>query len=455
MAEQEPGSLIEKILAKIHEDYSSSSSESDDDMPPKVEAVFSREIPVHNGNQTETGFINSNIHTASNGNENTDVPAEDSKTPPNNTVMPTTSEVEYFIQNYMRAMSAALSNHANMTVPVQSLQTQPNNMGTTLEATTSFVKNIYTIFKKDENMDVPICIFKVPNSLASSKPEAYVPQLLGLGPYHHLRPELQQMQTYKLSEVKRICKAFENNKFELLVLVLREIVGPSARACYDMYLDMDDEVLACILAIDGLFLFELLCCYGISKDALGHLDLLHLVNSAGRRLARDTTLRDVMMVENQVPILVLKVILITLEMFASQEEKMEPIELIVSDPFPRMLLGFCNALSPLKVLIDYPQYKVLKHAHLLDLMYHLIILNDSPARNPDEELEEARFIEEITEKVKNEISKVKRTSKLKSKCSHQNSLMQTKMFEETLDLLPEELKKPIKFLQGLRGLPWS
>ena len=115
-----------------------------------------------------------------------------------------------------------------------------------------------------------------------------------------------------------------------------------------------------------------------------------------------------MMVENQIPIIVLKVVLITLEMLASQGDKMEPSSLIVSDPFPRMLLWFCEALSPFEVLINYPQYKVLKNSHLLDLMYDLIILKDSPKRNLDEEQEEARFIEEISKKVKKEISKIER-----------------------------------------------
>ncbi|PON55180.1 hypothetical protein TorRG33x02_300030 [Trema orientale] len=63
-----------------------------------------------------------------------------------------------------------------------------------------------------------------------------------------------------------------------------------------------------------------------------------------------------------------------------------------SNLFPQMLVGFCKALSPLKVLIDYPQYKALKRSHLLDLMYHLIILKNSPTRNPDKELDKARFI---------------------------------------------------------------
>ncbi|PON64708.1 hypothetical protein PanWU01x14_121830 [Parasponia andersonii] len=155
------------------------------------------------------------------------------------------------------------------------------DMWRTSGATTSFVKNIYTILEKDEELDVPICIFKVPRSLASSKPEAYPPQLQGLGPYHHLRPAVRQMQTYKLTEVKRFGKGFKNNKFEVLVAALKKFVGA-------------------------------LC----SQSDFSH----NLVDSAGRRLSRDTALRDVMMLENQLPILVLKFILITdLNMIALRE----------------------------------------------------------------------------------------------------------------------------------------
>ncbi|PON64706.1 hypothetical protein PanWU01x14_121810 [Parasponia andersonii] len=128
------------------------------------------------------------------------------------------------------------------------------------------------------------------------------------------------------------------------------------------------------------------------KDSLGQSDPLHdLVDSAGRRLAQGTTPQGALVLENQVPILLLKVVSITMELINSQEE-MEPLSLIVSNLFLHLLVGFCKALFPLKVLIDYPQYKALKHSHLLDLMYHLIILKNSPTRNPDKELDEARFI---------------------------------------------------------------
>ncbi|PON64709.1 hypothetical protein PanWU01x14_121840 [Parasponia andersonii] len=59
-------------------------------------------------------------------------------------------------------------------------------------------------------------------------------------------------------------------------------------------------------------------------------------------------------------------------------------------------------------------------------MYHLIIVKVSPKRNPDEELEEARYIEEISEKVRIEMAEDEETSG-----AHH------------------------KLLQGLLGLPWS
>ena len=119
------------------------------------------------------------------------------------------------------------------------------------------------------------------------------------------------------------------------------------RACYEMYLDMDDESLACII---GLFPFELLCCYGISKGDLVQSEFfLHeLVESSRRRLARVTALRDAMVLENQIPVLTVQVILkieICLEKKGESHAKDD-----VTERFPLMLLGFCKAVSPPSVL---------------------------------------------------------------------------------------------------------
>jgi hypothetical protein len=46
--------------------------------------------------------------------------------------------------------------------------------------------------------DQPISIFEVPKALLRTNPEAYMPQLVSLGPYHHSRDELCDMEIQAL-----------------------------------------------------------------------------------------------------------------------------------------------------------------------------------------------------------------------------------------------------------------
>ncbi|XP_034922135.1 putative UPF0481 protein At3g02645 [Populus alba] len=56
---------------------------------------------------------------------------------------------------------------------------------------------------EDEDEDVPDCIFIVPKAIVSTNQEAYIPQLVAIGPYHHRRVELFEMERYKLVEAER------------------------------------------------------------------------------------------------------------------------------------------------------------------------------------------------------------------------------------------------------------
>nr|GMN30460.1 hypothetical protein TIFTF001_048015 [Ficus carica] len=199
------------------------------------------------------------------------------------------------------------------------------------------------------------------------------------------------------------------------------------------------------MAVDGLFLYDLLCCYGINMEVLANSSsLCHLVNSAGRRLAHETTIQEAMMLENQIPIFVLKVILI-----AECSHMAHRIGIVV-DFFPKILLGFCEYFSPLKTVENYPPYKALKHAHLLDSLYHLVTLRHSPEWNPEEEEEELRSIEELYEKL--------RSATLVPAMFPmylQTARIGDHMIDLVKELAPPELQKPIELVQDLLELPWS
>ncbi|KAI6695922.1 hypothetical protein NL676_023632 [Syzygium grande] len=227
--------------------------------------------------------------------------------------------------------------------------------------------------KKD--IDSNVCVFQVPNSLSSAKPEAYTPQLVGLGPYHHLRPQLREMERVKLDVVKKLHKVFHSFSFDELEKLLRHL-DPYVHVCYHKFLDMDDDMLSWIMTVDALFLFDLLCRHGIDKKTLeSSSGFKGLADQVGKKLAEDAILRDVMMLENQIPIFFVEKMLIVVCAPLKVPERIAFVEGLLS----HILEGFCKALSPLKETIKYPDdaKKALKRAHLLDLLYSMVVTREN------------------------------------------------------------------------------
>ncbi|KAF5945914.1 hypothetical protein HYC85_016142 [Camellia sinensis] len=142
-----------------------------------------------------------------------------------------------------------------------------------------------------------------------------------------------------------------------------------------MYLDIEGETLAWIMAIDGLFLLDFLrnCHIHMKENSVSSsATTAHLVDSIGRKLAHGTVLGDIMMLENQIPIFLLREIV-------SIQCSLHDVE---DNLLPSMLMGFCKSLSPIKLIKeDLPLSQVAEHAHLLDLLYHLIV----PKKNCSED----------------------------------------------------------------------
>nr|GEV94957.1 putative UPF0481 protein At3g02645 [Tanacetum cinerariifolium] len=108
-----------------------------------------------------------------------------------------------------------------------------------------------------------VSIFKVPETMTTQKPEAYEPQQIGLGPYHHLRPlPYKKMEQKKLAAMRRVLK--DDHKiedFKLCVLDKVRKLVPIVRDCYNMFLESDEDSLSWVFAIDGIFLLDLFRSY--------------------------------------------------------------------------------------------------------------------------------------------------------------------------------------------------
>ncbi|XP_040994267.1 putative UPF0481 protein At3g02645 [Juglans microcarpa x Juglans regia] len=288
-----------------------------------------------------------------------------------------------------------------------------------------FVTDIINIFSSNNEFEIPpVCVFSVPKFLSNSKPEAYYPKVIGLGPLYHSKSPLEM---HKVGVARNIHNEFRHIKFQELIQGLVKL-GPYIRACYQMYLTDGDEKIACAMAIDGLFLFALLCHHNRDKVALTSSDTLLrlLAHTDMSRFQWDIEILavDTTMLQNQIPIFLLKHILL---MECSES-------LIVEKNLPQLLLGYCEALSPFNVLENYPDSMALKRTHMLDLLYHLITLTEQQLEILIEEERTGRNIV----------------------AAYFSELGPTEVLDFLSGLpLPKELKISIELVKGLVGLPWS
>ncbi|CAJ1835970.1 unnamed protein product [Sphenostylis stenocarpa] len=219
----------------------------------------------------------------------------------------------------------------------------------------------------DDDDQFFVSIFNVPKPLMDTDPDSYIPQQVSIGPYHYWRQELYEMERYKIASAKRFQEQLQSLKLEHIVNQLIKLEH-RIRACYHRYLNFNGETLMWMVTIDASFLLEFLQVYTIQDGAMVipgvSSRMSHLMDYAGRRIAHNAILKDIVMLENQIPLFVLRKML---------EFKFSSIEL-ADDMLLFMLIGLFKHLSPFKVTEkDYPEIIVSECAHLLDFLYAMIV----------------------------------------------------------------------------------
>ncbi|GJX56337.1 putative UPF0481 protein [Tanacetum coccineum] len=192
------------------------------------------------------------------------------------------------------------------------------------------------------DQNIPISVCQVPNSVSVENPQAYAPQMIALGPYHYSRPELYHMERSKIDVVKSYWNPAQIN----LVIEKLKKMGPIIRACYHKYLELEDDTLALMLAIDVLFFIFLL-----RKDLNGFT-------------SDASVFSDVMMLENQIPMIILKEI-VNIDMKSSNDNDLKLLSL---------MWEFCESHSPFVLQSKQKDIQERSVLHLLDLLHKMITL---------------------------------------------------------------------------------
>ncbi|XP_058068463.1 putative UPF0481 protein At3g02645 [Magnolia sinica] len=231
--------------------------------------------------------------------------------------------------------------------------------------------------RSDDDIETPVSIFSVSKSLMVTKPEAYIPQHVAIGPYHQWRIEVYEMERYKFIAARMLQEHLRGITIEGIVDHFAKL-DLKIRACYDRYFDLSTETLAWMMAVDGSFVLEFLQIYGGDKmaDDLTRVSsrMSQVIDYTGKSTTHNAILRDIIMLENQIPLFILK----QLMGYCKRENPNEALAM--------MLMGLCGSLSPFKRVGDFPhsQNEILQMGHLLELLYHVCVPKIEEIRAEDE-----------------------------------------------------------------------
>ncbi|KAK9054643.1 hypothetical protein SSX86_025722 [Deinandra increscens subsp. villosa] len=244
---------------------------------------------------------------------------------------------------------------------------------------------------------IPVSIFTVPQALLATDPKSYIPQQVALGPFHHHRPEVYDMQRYKLTAARRTQK-YMNVTFDRIVEIMKKQDEARIRACYHKFLDMSGDKLVWMMAVDMAFLLEFLVVYSRKEErrALTRVtsSMSHLVDATGKKLSHVAILRDLVMVENQIPLFLIMTML--------EHQLKEGENSSAGEKLKSMLMGLYHELSPFQEQ-DLAVVDIEDCDHLLDFLYHMTVPNSKqPVPHSKERIHETIEIEheEISEQVR-------------------------------------------------------
>jgi len=213
-----------------------------------------------------------------------------------------------------------------------------------------------------------VSVFNVPKELLADKPEAYIPQMVYIGPCHHWRSDLHDMDHYKLATACRFEKKMKGlAKFQSVIVEEFKKYDWHVRSCYHKFIDYKEETLAWIMALDAVFLFQCLQFYVRHADQSFHLEVKSLgrvLDLTGTSAFYSSILRDLMMLENQMPLFLMKKLLeLELGCEAKAEERLS-----------RLLCLMVQELSPFS--FKFPESGNLwinERRHMLEVLYYCIV----------------------------------------------------------------------------------
>ncbi|PWA74525.1 hypothetical protein CTI12_AA251870 [Artemisia annua] len=144
-------------------------------------------------------------------------------------------------------------------------------------------------------------IYRVPELLRKVSHLSYSPRVLSIGPFHKQSEILKRLEAHKITYVHNLFDRLQPSPWEnTMKACIRKVLDKIdlIRSCYEGKMKVyDDNEFAKMMVLDGCFILELI--YASHRDHEGHSFFdINLVNL--------NVMRDLVLLENQIPFFVLR-----------------------------------------------------------------------------------------------------------------------------------------------------
>ncbi|KAJ4809675.1 hypothetical protein LUZ62_022241 [Rhynchospora pubera] len=145
--------------------------------------------------------------------------------------------------------------------------------------------------KGDET--VTLVIFRIPANVRERNRIFYEPEVVSIGPFYRGRESLRAMEEQKIYLLRDFLARYPETDIKVLVREM-SLLEDRARQCYAESISLDSQEFVKMLLLDGCFILEYAIKWSNNEpDRLKHV-----------RWATEGILRDLLLVENQIPFFV-------------------------------------------------------------------------------------------------------------------------------------------------------
>ncbi|XP_078166322.1 UPF0481 protein At3g47200-like [Carex rostrata] len=183
--------------------------------------------------------------------------------------------------------------------------------------------------EEDKNPWAKLSIYRVPKSLQDGDDKAYIPQLVSIGPFHHGKRKLREMEPHKWRAVHRVLQR-TGHDIDWYINAIRPL-EERIRACYEGRISMRNDEFLLSLVLDGIFVLELFI-GATSRNGFVEQGYSHHDPVFAMRGAMHSVQRDMIMLENQIPLFVLDRLLATQLRLPDQPARIAKLAVCFFDP---------------------------------------------------------------------------------------------------------------------------